>query len=203
MKRINWRIIVGLLLILWGVLSLLEKTGVIPWGVDLFWGIVSVGGGAAFLYVFFANPRAQWWAAIPGFLLLGLGAAGFLPEWLDRVVFLGSLGLSFWAIYLTNPPHWWAIIPGGVLLTLAAVAGVSERITDIDTGSVFFLGLGLTFLLMALLARHSWAYIPAILLVLFATALGLGLGGLLDWLWIGALFLAGLILILFALVRRR
>ncbi len=203
MKRIDWRIIVGLLLILWGALSLLEKTGVIPWGVNLFWGLVGIGGGAAFLYVFFANPRAQWWAAIPGFFLLGLGVEGFLPKWLDGAIFLGSIGLAFWAIYLTNPQYWWAIIPGGVLLTLAAVSGLSETLTGIDTGSVLFLGLGLTFLLVALLARHSWAYIPALILVLFAAALGLGFGGLLDWLWIGALFVAGLILVLFALVRRR
>ncbi len=201
MKRIDWRIIVGLLLILWGVLSLLQKTGLIPWGVNLFWGLVGIGGGAAFLYVFSANPRAQWWTAIPGFLLLGLGAAAFLPKWLDGVAFLGSIGLAFWAIYLTNPPHWWAIIPGGVLLTLAATSGLSERLA-VDVGSVFFLGLGLTFLLVAVLARHSWAYFPALALVLFAAVLGLGFGGLLDWLWIGALFLAGLILVLFALLRR-
>ncbi|MBC7228017.1 MAG: hypothetical protein H5T61_12440 [Thermoflexales bacterium] len=203
MKRIDWRVIVGLLLILWGALSLLEKVGVLPWGVNLFWGLVGIGGGAAFLYVFFTNPRAQWWAAIPGFFLLGLGANGFVPEWLNGAVFLGSIGLAFWAIYLTNPQHWWGILSGGVLLTLAAVAGLSERLTGIDTGSVFFLGLGLTFLLVALLARHSWAYIPALVLVLFAAALGLGFGGFLDWLWIGALFLAGLILVLFALLRRR
>lgn len=203
MKRINWRIIVGLLLMLWGALLLLERTGLFPWGVNLFWGIVGIGGGLALLYVFFANPRAQWWLATPGFFLLGLGAAAFLPEWLDGLIFLGSIGLSFWVIYLTNPQHWWAIIPGGVLLTLAATSGLSERLAEVDTGSVFFLGLGLTFLLVAVLVRQSWAYFPALALVLFAAVLGLGFGGPLDWLWIGALFLAGLILVLFALVRRR
>ncbi len=202
MKRIDWRIIVGVLLILWGALSLLQKTGAIPWGVNLFWGLVGIGGGAAFLYVFFTNSRFRWWAAIPGFTLLGMGAGAFLPEWLDGAVFLGSIGLAFWAVYLTNPPHWWAIIPGGVLLTLAATAGVSERLADVDTGGIFFLGLGLTFLLVAALARQSWAYFPALGLVLLAAVLGLGFGGFLDWLWIGALFLAGLILVLLALLRR-
>ncbi len=202
MKRIDWRIIVGLLLICWGVLLLLEKAGVIPWGVNLFWRIFSIGGGAAFLYAFLRNPRAQGWAAIPGFTLLGLGTAGFLPEWLDGVVFQGSIGLAFWAFYLTNPQNWWAIIPGGVMLTLAATSGLSETLSVGDTRGVFFLGLGLTFLLVALLARRSWVSVPALVLVLFAAALGLGFGGLLDWLWIGALLLAGLILILFALWRR-
>jgi len=203
MRRVDWRIIVGLLLILAGAISLLERVGIIPPGIDLFWGIAGVGGGAAFLYVFFANPRAQWWAAIPGFTLLGLGAAAFLPEGLDGLAFLGGIGLAFWVIYLVNRQHWWAIIPGGVLFTLAAVSALPGRVGNIDTGGVFFLGLGLTFLLVALLARHSWAYIPAVILVLLGAVLGLGFGGLLDWLWIGVLFLAGLILILFALLRRR
>ncbi|MCS7177844.1 MAG: hypothetical protein RML46_02390 [Anaerolineae bacterium] len=203
MKRLDWRIIVGLLLIIWGALTLLERVGVIPWGVDLFWGLVSLSGGAAFLYLFFVHPRAQWWAAIPGFFLLGLSIARLLPgEW-NGVIFLGSIGLAFWAIYLTNTYHWWAILNGGVLLTLAAVAGLSESVEDVDTGSIFFLGLGLTFLLVALLTRRSWAYVPAIALVLFAAVLGLGLGGLLDWLWIGVLFLAGLALVLAAMRSHR
>lgn len=202
MRRIDWRIIVGILLILAGAILLLEKVGVVPPGIDLFGALIGLGGGAAFLYVFVRNPRAQWWAAIPAFTLLGLGAAGLLPKGLDGVAFLGGIGLAFWAVYLTNPQHWWAIIPGGVLLTLAAISGLSEAMGRADTGSIFFLGLGLTFLLVALLARHNWAYIPAVLLLLLAGALGLGLGGMLDWLWIGVLFLAGLVLVLAALVRR-
>ncbi|RME36106.1 MAG: hypothetical protein D6793_06370 [Thermoflexia bacterium] len=200
MRRSDWRIIVGILLILAGGISLLEKTGVIPPGIDLFGAIIGLGGGAAFLYVFFRNPSGQWWAAIPGFTLLGLGAAGFLPSRLDGVAFLGGIGLAFWVIYLTNPQHWWAIIPGGVLVTLAAVSGLSEAMGRVDTGSIFFLGLGLTFLLVALLARQNWAYIPMVLLL--AGVLGLSLEGLLDWLWIGVLFLAGLVLVMAALLRR-
>jgi hypothetical protein len=202
MRRIDWRIIGGLFLILWGAFSLLARTGVIPRGMDLFWGLVGVGGGAAFLYMFFTNPRAQWWAAIPGFTLLGLGAAAFLPEGLDGLAFLGGIGLAFWVIYLTNRQHWWAMIPGGVLLTLAAIAGLSETLTDMDTGGVLFLGLGLTFLLVALLERHSWAYIPAVILMLLGAFLGLGIGGMPDFFWIGAMFLAGLALVLMALLRR-
>lgn len=202
MRRVDWRIIVGILLILAGAISLLEKVGIIPPGIDLFGAIIGFGGGAAFLYAFLKNPRARWWAAIPAFTLLGLGVAGLLPQGLDGLAFLGGIGLAFWAVYLTNTQHWWAIIPGGVLLTLAAISGLSETMGRVDTGSIFFLGLGLTFLLVALLARHNWAYIPAVLLLLLAGALGLGLGGMLDWLWIGVLFLAGLVLVLAALIRR-
>ncbi|MDW7991827.1 MAG: hypothetical protein RMK65_06775 [Anaerolineae bacterium] len=202
MQRLQRRIIVGILLILAGALLLLERVGVVPPGIDPFGTLLGLGGGAAFLYVFLRNPRAQWWAAIPAFTLLGLGTAGFLPERLDGVAFLGGIGLAFWVIYLTNPQHWWAIIPGGVLWTLAATSGLSEAMGQADTGSILFLGLGLTFLLVALLARRNWGYIPAVLLLLLAGVLRLGLVGILDWLWIGTLFLAGLVLVLAALIRR-
>ena len=38
-------------------------------------------------------------------------------------MFLGTIGLSFWVIYLTRRDFWWAVIPGGALMTLALVAG--------------------------------------------------------------------------------
>jgi len=65
--------------------------------------------------------------------------------------------------------------------------------------------IGLWFVVRGLwsITAKGGSYIPAVILVLFGAVLGLGFGGLLDWLWIGALFLAGLILILFALLRRR
>jgi hypothetical protein len=202
MKRIDWRIVVGSLLILAGLTTLLETTGLIPPDVDLFWGIVGGLAGAAFLYVLVSDPRANWWAAFPAMVLLGIGAAALLPESLDGLAFLGSVSLAFWIVYLLNRQHWWAIIPGGVLLTLAVVSALSDTLGGVDTGGVFFLGLGLTFLLVALLAHYSWAYIPAAALILLAVALGLQFGTLMDYVWIAALFLSGLALILFALRRR-
>lgn len=202
MKRIDWRVILGSVLILAGVATLLEKVGLIPPDVDLFWGVLGSVAGIAFLYTLFSNPRANWWAAFPAFVLLGMGMAALLPESLDGLVFLGGVGLSFWVVYGLDRQRWWAILPGGVLITLAVVAALSDLLGGVDTGGIFFLGLGLTFLLVAVLAGHSWAYIPSAVLILFAVALGLQFGNLLDYFWIGVLFLSGLVLIFFALRRR-
>lgn len=202
MKRIDWRIILGAVLILAGLATLLEKIGLIPPDVDLFWGVLGIVGGAAFLYVLFHNPPANWWALFPAMVLLGIGAEAFLPKAWDGMAFLGAVSLAFWLVYLLDRRRWWAIIPAGVLLTLAVVAVLSDVLGGMDTGGIFFLGLGLTFLLTALLARQGWAYIPAIVLILLAVALGLQFGNLLDYFWIGTLLLAGLALILFALRRR-
>jgi hypothetical protein len=78
-------------------------------------------------------------------------------------VFLGCIGLAFWLVYLRRQDQWWAIIPGGVLLTLSLVAGLDFLSGWSDV--LFFLGMGLTFSLVALLPHKSyntrWAFIPA------------------------------------------
>jgi hypothetical protein len=113
----------------------------------------------------------QWWAAFPGFVLAGIGVLILLPDALDNIggaVFLGAIGLSFWMVYLTGRDRWWAIIPGGVLFTLAVVSALPDKLLGgADSGGVFFLGLALTFLLVALLANMRWAYWPAGVLGVF------------------------------------
>jgi hypothetical protein len=196
MKRIDFRIVIGVLLILASILGFLDKFEIIQSGWDLFWGVILGAAGIAFLYVFATN-RQQWWAAIPGFTLLGMSASAFLLERLGwgGLAFLGGIGLGFWAVYLTGRERWWAIIPGGVLLTLGATSALSQAFRIQDTGSVFFIGLGLTFLLVAVLARQKWGYIPAIILIVAGALVDTAFEGSLDFVWIAALFLGGAALI--------
>jgi hypothetical protein len=171
LKRIDFRLILGSLLILAGGLGFLQAFGFLESASDVFWGLIFVVGGAAFLYIFISG---QWWSVIPGLVLAGIGVVILLPESLEDLggaVFLGAIGLSFWTVYLNARHRWWAIIPGGILLTLAAVSAIDEFVSGIDTGGVFFGGLALTFLLVALLARLSWAYWPAAGLGVFAVLL--------------------------------
>jgi hypothetical protein len=63
-------------------------------------------------------------------------------------------------------------------MTLGVVS-VLDELTDIDTGGVLFIGLGLTFALVALLpggSQRTWAFIPAVLLLIFGTLLLPSLG---------------------------
>ena len=166
MKRFDPRVVVGTLLIFAGALGFLQAFGILRDASDVFWGIIFLLGGGAFLLVFATGfARGQWWAAIPGLVLAGLGVLVLLPDALDDLggaVFLGAIGLSFWLVYLSGRDRWWAIIPGGVLVTLAAVSALPDTlIGGLDSGGVFFLGLALTFLLVALLANMNWAYWPA------------------------------------------
>jgi purine-cytosine permease-like protein len=72
-----------------------------------------------------------------------------------------------------------------------------------QTGGIFFLGLGLTFLLLAVLASLQWAYIPGVILLVMGVLLGYSqFTGLLNYVWPAALILVGLLLI-FQFTRRK
>ncbi len=176
MKRFDLRIVIGTLLILAGGLGFLQAFGFLQDVSDLFWGLVFLAAGAVFLFLFASGfARGGWWAAFPGFILAGLGVLILLPDALDNIggaIFLGAIGLSFWAVYLTGRDRWWAIIPGGVLFTLAIVSALPEQVMGgADLGGIFFLGLALTFLLVGVLANMRWAYWPAGALAVFGTFL--------------------------------
>lgn len=162
MRRLDARILFGVLLIVGGGLALMQSMGLLENASDVFFGSIFVLAGLAFLSLLLSG---NWWAVFPGAALLGIGVVILLPEALnnlDGLVFLGCLGLAFWAVYLMDRVgRWWAIIPAGVLTTLAIVTVLPGRIGAFETGGVFFLGLAATFLLVALLAGFRWAYWPA------------------------------------------
>ncbi len=203
MKRIDFRILLGALLIFGSVLGFLELQGILSDASAFFWAIVFGVAALVFLYIFFTN-RENWWAAIPGFILAGLSAASFMPEGLgwDGLAFLGGIGLGFWAVYFSGRDRWWAIIPGGVLVTLGIVSMLSEGYNLIETGGIFFMGLGLTFLLVAILANMRWAYIPSVALLLVGLLVDTQYASAIQYAWIVVLLIAGGLMIFQALRKK-
>jgi hypothetical protein len=200
MKILTSKIFWGVVLILGGVLFLLQNLGIFQGGT-LFWGVSILIAGLLFLGVFLGD-RQQWWALIPGMILLAIGVmillAEFVPEFneaLGGLVILGGIGLSFFFVYLANKANWWAIIPGGALITLAVVACLDQAISDVANGGIFFFGLGLTFALVALAPNPSgkmkWAWIPAIILVLIGLIVYFAAEDLLVYLLPAVLLIAG------------
>lgn len=196
MRRYDPRLILGVLLVLGGLLALLDAMEVITNGGGIFWGLIFAAGGLIFLYMLI-NDRNNWWAAFPAFTLLGLALSSFLPDSLDGyggLVFFAGISIGFWWVYFTGTERWWAIIPAGVLLTLGIVSTVDNFAGDLATGGLFFLGLGLTFILVAVLpggSGRSWALIPGVILLLFGALLGTPYRGLTDYLWPAVLILLG------------
>ena len=181
MKRTNAAFLWGGLLIFAGVGLLLQNLHLVnlSWLWDIFWTLLFMAGGLAFLGVFLTNNE-NWWALIPGFTLLGLGSliglnlvSASLAGRIGGPLFLGSIGLGFWAIYAVRRDQWWAVIPGGVLFSIAAFIFMEPLLPEPASISVMFFGMALTFLLVAVLptpeGRMTWAFIPSGILAVIGT----------------------------------
>jgi len=212
MKALASRTLWGSLLILGGILFLLDNLGYIKIG-GLVWAIILAVGGLVFVSVFLGD-RQHWWALIPGIILLAVAATmavGYLfPGQADLggMIVLGGISLAFWVVYFVNREHWWAIIPAGVLATLAVVTGLDNILTGgIDTGGIFFLGLGATFALVAVLptphGQMKWAFIPAVVLIIIGLFVIGAATDLLNYIWPVALILAGAVILFRGFIWRR
>ena len=208
-KWIESRLLWGLLLIVAGGLFLLQNLGLFQ-ATGLVWAVLLGLGGVFFVSVF-VQSREHWWSLIPGITLLAIALLIFLESYFPRVtdiwgggVILGGIGLAFLAVYLANRTNWWALIPMGVMLTLAGVT-VLDEITSLDTGGVFFLGLGATFALVALLPAEGtemrWAWIPAGIMLVMGLFISVQAASLFGYVGPVILILAGLFFILRAARR--
>lgn len=202
--QLNKQVLVGALLILFGVLLLLQVVGVLGALSGLVWLLVFSVGGSVFLYMFLTAVQERWWAAIPSFVLLGVAATVLFslvapPEFsgMGSTIFLGSSGAGFLAVFVTNPRHWWAIIPGGTLISLAGVTALDVVwIGFLNPATVLFIGLGVTFGALGALSGYlnqnlRWAYIPAAILLIVGLILSTPFSGALTWLWPLALIALG------------
>ncbi|MBL7064252.1 MAG: hypothetical protein ISS49_08630 [Anaerolineae bacterium] len=212
MRRFEVHVVGGILLIAAGILFLLQNLGILAVGAYL-WPFIFGAGGLVFLYVFLTN-RANWWAVIPGFVLLSLAAMMALDQFAPQIgetwggaLFLGGIGLAFWVVYFTGRERWWAVIPGGVLLTVGLVTGLSSVLEGVETGGVLFLGLGLTFALLSFLptpeGRMKWALIPAGVLLVMGLLITAAATAIINYLWPAALILAGLYLLFRTFISSR
>jgi len=211
MKILESRILWGGLLVLAGVLFLVQNLGLFRIG-ELFWVVLLALGALFFLSIFLQN-KANWWALIPGLTLISLGIIVLMnwitPDHSERwsgSIILAGIGLSFALIYLVARQNWWAIIPAGVLFTLAVIAGLEEFFPALGTAGLFFLGLGLTFALVALLPNPQgdmrWDWIPGGILLLVGSIFLVAGGNLLVYVWPVILILAGGLFIVRALRTR-
>ena len=113
--------------------------------------------------------RSLGWLVVIAWLVTVSGIAlwRFLTQAgdpLEVFIVLGGIAISFWMIFLTQRGFWWAVIPAGALSSIALVSITDEIIPSEDTGGLFLVGLGLTFVLVANLPGYEnglkWAYIP-------------------------------------------
>ncbi len=188
----------GLLIIAGGIALLVQNLLNFPLG-GIFWGVVFMVVGFAIFRLAWNSDR-PWWPFIPGLTLMGMGLTGLLGVVLPKVetyiggaLVLGSLGASFVLVYLRERRNWWAIIPAGVMFTLAATSLIEQGHFGLDSGGIFFIGLGLTFLTLAWLPGQQlrWAFIPALALIVMGALAGFFAGASSSLVWAVVLIAAG------------
>jgi len=154
--------------------------------------------------------RKNWWALIPGGLLLSGGVAAaldiLLPDSnITGPIFLILLSASFISIAVLSSKNWWAIIPGGTFFSISLVAILENFIPHQDFPSiqhafkfgvytwVLVFGLASTFGILWLLRKKystNWAKYPAAGLLAVAV-LALILGHHFGEIWWASLLLGG------------
>jgi hypothetical protein len=210
MKLWTSRVFWGIMLIAGGILFLIQNLFEIQISGYFWAGIFALAGFTFFAY--YASEREAWWALIPGFTLIGLAGmilfGAISNEFAERfgaALFLSFIGLGFVAVFLVNRANWWALIPAGVLVTIGAVT--LGDLGGVDTGGVFFLGLALTFLLVAVAPTPAgpmrWAYIPAGILGVMGLLLLAAAGRFIDLVIPVALIVIGLFLLLKTIIPIR
>lgn len=173
------RLIWGVALIAMGAFFLAQQLGVFGTLQLPFWAFAFCLLGVIFLFTFLTD-RQQWWALIPGCIMLGLtvvivnSETQFVTDQQASALFLFSIGLPFLLIYLVDRRMWWALIPGGVLSVLALITFVSGGSVSGQTiAAIMLFGLAAVFAVLRFVTRSSpymgWATWVAIILAVIGT----------------------------------
>lgn len=190
MSRTTSNLLWGIVLVAAGLYWLLENLNIVPMPQGWAWGIAFAVVGLLFLGVWLRD-RAQVFNLIPGILFLALGIMVLgdyvwpqsTGNW-GGPFFLGSIGLSFLLIYLQRRDLWWAVIPAGTFFTLALLVLLSPLTPGAGPAVILFLGLALTFAVVYFLPAQTpmrWAIYPAAVFAILGILLGIGLGGLINY----------------------
>lgn len=154
--------------------------------------------GALFLLDAITTAGQDWWALIPGCILLGIAATIWLAlrdirgEWIGSLM-LFSIGLPFLLIYLIKRgTFWWALIPGGVLIVVAVIPLLTLGVRGEVIGTFVMWVIALPFFIVYLANRQQWwALIPGGTLLVIGLMPLLVVGGLREQ-FVGGIFFVGL-----------
>lgn len=150
-----------------------------PWvGSPLFFGLL-IPFAAAYL----TDRTRNWWALIPGGVMLFLALTTLLVnsaggEWVGSL-FLFMLAVSFLVVYLTNRTRTWALLVAyilGVLSIAPAMSSAGEK--GAYFGAIFLFAIAVPFFVLYFRsAANWWAIIPAGVMTVIAIITALAIAG--------------------------
>jgi hypothetical protein len=168
MQRSRWAILWAVVLILGGGFLLAQNLELIgqPFQASI-WTVLLGGLGLLFLLDALTTKGQDWWALIPGCVLLGVAATIWLGqqniqgEWIGSLM-LFSVALPFLLIFvIKRGTFWWALIPGGILAVIAVIPILTLRVPGEVIGAFVLWAIGVPFIVVYLVNRKNWwALIP-------------------------------------------
>jgi hypothetical protein len=162
------------------VTSLLAASGASkPWvGSPLFFGLL-IPFAAAYL----TDRTRNWWALIPGGVMLFLALTTLLVdsvggEWVGSLL-LFMLAVSFLVVYLTNRTRTWALLVAYILGVLSIAPAMSSGGgKGAYFGAIFLFAIAVPFFVLYFRsATNWWAIIPAGVMTVLAVIAALAITG--------------------------
>ena len=129
---------------------------------------------------FALQPRKNWWALIPAWIMAVLALVTLIAEnvagELIAALILFAIGAPFLVVYLADRSRQWALIPAFVLIGVGLIPLAVTRMGGETLGGLVLLLVALPFLAVFFWSqRNWWALIPAG--ILGSIGLSLLLGG--------------------------
>lgn len=166
-----------------------------------------------FAAAYLTDRSRNWWALIPGGVMLFLTVITLLVDYTSADEWIGALFLfmiaaSFFVVYMTNRTRTWALIVAYItfVLSLAPLMSMGGRNAEYF-GGVFMFAVALPFFYLYFRsARNWWAIIPAGVMTVLGVIVTVAIAGLLNDNTGGAFvsaFLMGGLAIIFAVLWLR
>ena len=161
-----------------------------------------VGLVLPFAAAYLVDRSRNWWALIPGSIMLFVALATLLAdsagaEWIGTLCLL-MIGLGFLAVYLGKRSRAWALLVAYIFAILSTAPLMSSAGPNADYfGPFLLLGIALPFYVVYFRSvDHWWAIIPAGILTTVAVITMLAIAGLVqsqaEGGYVGALMMGGL-----------
>jgi len=169
---------------LWAV-AILIALAVLDIVPDIFIAIyVLVAIALPFLVVYLRN-REHWWALIPAYVLLAIGAMLLLTEWnilpdaFIATFVLTAIALPFLVVFLRDRANWWALIPAYVLLVVGIMVPLLDYnvLTELWIPAYIMFAIAIPFFVVYMWdPKEWWPLIPGGILAFIGSAFLLSTG---------------------------
>jgi len=166
-----------------------------------------------FTAAYLTDRTSNWWALIPGGIMLFLAMVLLLVdnvggEWIGTM-FLFLIGLVFFIVYMNDRSRWWALLVAYILFVLSLAPAMASFGGDTAAyyGAIFLFAVALPFFVVYFRTEDNWwAIIPAGSLTALALVAAAAVSG-----WINGdtqggyttAFLMGCVAVTFAVVWLR